>query len=191
MSFNNDCHFHNIVAKVVLTCYALKTALNKHGWLFFSYWNLSFLASRQKSGRTVRGTIEHEQSVKNSAKQRTFGHATPLTFWSYSSSGTSDSRRWVIPCLCFHVRSTTCTVSLHIITKNPWCADYYPEATRRFRLVRLWDGWLLCIASLCTVLMMLSARWGVGMREGGGVHGGENWGREGLLLIFTAPQHFS
>lgn len=175
----------------MLTFCALKTALNKHGWLFFSYWNLSFLASRQKSGRTVRGTIEHEQSVKNSAKQRTSVHPALLTFWSYSPSGTSDGRRWVIPCLCLHVRTATCTVSLHIITKNPWCADYDTEATCWFWLVRRWDGWLLCTASLCTVLMMLSACWGVGMRKGGGVHAGENWGREGLLLISTAPQHFS
>lgn len=40
---------------------------------------------------------------------------------------------------------------------------------------------------VCTLRGGDARGWG----GGGGVHGGENWGREGLLLISTAPQHFS
>ena len=38
----------------------------------------------------------------------------------------------IIPCLCLHVYPDTCTVSLHISTKNLWCEDYHIEATRCF-----------------------------------------------------------
>lgn len=156
----------------------------------------AFLASRQKSGRTVRGAIEPEQRVQSSAKERTSVHLALLTFFGpcFSLWRTSDSRRWVIPCLCF--ARAYCDVR-RIATKNPWWGGLpHRSHTPGFGFgaaVR----WLAAAAAhrqrLCTVLMMLSARWGVGMRKdgGGGVHGGENWGREGLLLISTAPQHFS
>lgn len=167
-------HFQDIDTKIVLACFPLKSDPNKHCSLFVSSWNLIFSTSWMTRSGSDRAWAE-------SAKQHTSVHPSLLTFWPYSPSGTSECRPWVCVCLCMCVLQRAPCPSTSS-QRSPRWADYYTEATRWFWLVGRWDGWLLCTDSLCTVLMMLSARWGVGMHEGGGVHGGEKWGWGGCYL---------
>lgn len=80
----------------------------------------------------------------------------------------------IIPCLCLHAHTETCTVSLHISTKDLWCEDYHTEATRRFWFHAV--GWWLAAAHRQPLYRPNDDVWAL---RGGDVGCMERWGERG------------